>query len=752
MRVLELMNRENNWKEILQEAPYFINIKEKDDYVLLKYNQIFSDFSNEIVRECRGAIFRKNVDGRWICVCRGFNKFMNFGQDGADTIDWNSAIVMEKVDGCFSGEDRVMLADGTSKKIKTIVNNKENISVLSYNFNTKTIEPKKVIGWSRSVAKRPLSDWLTIHLKHTKTKLYGKIPQHCIITPTKNHQFFVKRNDTIQEILAENLKVGDILLTPIVGLTTIEEQVILGTLLGDGSCSYYQEQDKSRDKGIRFCHSKKQEEYVKFKASLLQRLGGQVKNIVSLNSYGAEKTIYQSFVNPGISLCYNIAYKNYHKEISYEWLQRLGWLGFAIWYMDDGSLQTGCKNNSIHLHTEGFTKDEVELICKFYSDKGYKSYVQHYKKYYIINFSTEASELIWREIRKFIPECMQYKLPERHRGFFEKIVDTETPKIILSEGYIEKINDGLISHYYGDEDYAYSYDIEVEDNHNYFCQGVLVHNSLIKFFWDNGKWHIATNGQIDAFETVVDDRGWTFGHLVYKALGGEYRFNKLTMLLDSNFTYLFELVSPMTQVVIPYPETKLYYLGARDMVTMRENKFKDYKIIKAFGISIPKHYPIHNITECIGEANRMTKDEEGFVVVDKNYNRIKVKSPEYLRAARLANNNVVTIKRIVKMIRDEQIDDFLAYCPQHSNEVEEVIAALTKMEEEAEKEWAEVKELAWKEKKEFVRIIEDNGFKWPHYLYWKYNDNGRAPSQFFNNMTLKKITELIREELDEEGN
>lgn len=375
MRVLELMNREDNWKEILQEAPYFINIKKKDEYVLLKYDQIFSDFSNEIVRECRGAIFRKNVDDRWICVCRGFDKFMNFGQDGADTIDWNSAIVMEKVDG-----------------------------------------------------------------------------------------------------------------------------------------------------------------------------------------------------------------------------------------------------------------------------------------------------------------------------------------------------------------------------------------SLIRCFWDNGKWHIATNGQIDAFETVIDDRGWTFGHLVYKALGGEYRFNKLTMLLDPNFTYLFELVSPITQVVIPYPETKLYYLGARDMVTMKENKFKDCVVINAFGISNPKHYSIHNIAECIEEVNKMTRDEEGFVVVDKNYNRIKVKSPEYLRAARLANNNVVTIKRIVKMIRDEQIDDFLAYCPQHSKEVEEVIAALTKMEEEAEKEWEEVKELAWKEKKEFVRIVRDNGFKWPHYLYWKYNDNDRAPSQFFNNMTLKKITELIREELDEESN
>lgn len=376
MRVLELMNREYNWKEILQEAPYFINIKEKDDYVLLKYNQIFSDFSNEIVRECRGAIFRKNVDGRWICVCRGFDKFMNFGQDGADTIDWNSAIVMEKVDG-----------------------------------------------------------------------------------------------------------------------------------------------------------------------------------------------------------------------------------------------------------------------------------------------------------------------------------------------------------------------------------------SLIRCFQDNGKWHIATNGQIDAFEICINDEGLTFEDLVFKALGGQEQFSKLTYLLDCNFTYMFELVSPITQVVIPYPNTELYYLGARDMITMREDRLKDNSIMAKFGIKQPKYYAtIHDIEECIRNANEMSKDNEGFVVVDDCYNRIKIKSPEYLRAAKLNNNNRITIKRVVEMMREEQLDDFIAYCPQHEEVVNKVIGALKEIEEECAKEWEEVKEFACKEKKEFVSIVKDKGAKWPHYLYWKYNDGGRAPSQFFNNMTLKKITELIREELDEESN
>lgn len=376
MRVLELMNRENNWKEILQEAPYFINIKEKDDYVLLKYDQIFSDFSNEIVRECRGAIFRKNVDGRWICVCRGFNKFGNFGESYTPKINWKNAAVVEKIDG-----------------------------------------------------------------------------------------------------------------------------------------------------------------------------------------------------------------------------------------------------------------------------------------------------------------------------------------------------------------------------------------SLIKFFYDDEKWHIATNGQIDAFEISINDEGLTFGDLVLKALGGQEQFSKLTYLLDHNFTYMFELVSPITQVVIHYPNTELYYLGARDMITMREDRLKDKSIMAKFGIKQPKYYAtIHDIEECIRNANEMGKDNEGFVVVDDCYNRIKVKSPEYLRAARLNNNNRITIKRVVEMIREEQLDDFIAYCPQHEEMVNKVIGALKEMEEECAKEWEEVKEFARKEKKEFVSIVKSKGVKWPNYLYWKYSNSEGAPSQFLGKMSVKAITDLIRRELDEESN
>lgn len=736
MEVLNFMNANKNWREILAGEPYNITIKDYNGYTLLKYNQLSSDFSLPIVRESRGAIFYQRDDGSYECVCRAFDKFMNYNQDGADKIDWASAVVEEKIDGCFSGYDCVMLADGTARKIKTIVNNKENVYVLSYNFDTKTIEPKKVIGWNKSVTKRPSSDWLTIHLKRIKTKLKGKFSQHCVITPTRNHQFFVKRNGVIQEILAENLNVGDILLTPIVGLTEIEKQVILGTLLGDGSCTYYQEQDKTRDKGIRFCHSRKQEEYVKFKASLLQRLGGQVKNIVASNSYGKEKTQYQSLVNSGISLCYNVAYKNYHKQVSYEWLQQLGWLGFAIWYMDDGSLQTGCKNNSIHLHTEGYTKDEVELICKFYTDKGYKSYVQHYKEYYIINFSTEASELIWKEIRKFIPECMQYKLPERHRGFFEEIIDTEVPKMILSEGYIEKIDNGLTMHNPYKEDSIYSYDIEVEDNHNYFCQGALVHNSLIKMWHHNNQWRIATNGTIDAFTAEATDTK-SYGDLVVEALGGLDKVPDFCSILDKNYTYMFELVSPETQLIVSYPETKLYFLGRRNIVSMREDKEKpNYP-----GIRAPKQYPLSSIDECLAYVKTMTKDEEGFVVRDKYFRRIKIKSPEYLIAFGANNNNRITEKRIIRMLKNNTIDDFLAYCPQHKAKVDDVLSRIFAICAQLEDDWATNQPVS--SRKEFALRIKN--LKTKGFLFCKYDDPSLKAIDYILSLFTKTILRFLEE-------
>lgn len=98
LKVVKFIKSNENWRELLSSKPYFIEIKEDEDLILLKYNQIESDFNNEIVRECRGLIITSDD---FTPVCIPFFKFGNYGEGYSDTnkINWTNAKVLEKLDG-----------------------------------------------------------------------------------------------------------------------------------------------------------------------------------------------------------------------------------------------------------------------------------------------------------------------------------------------------------------------------------------------------------------------------------------------------------------------------------------------------------------------------------------------------------------------------------------------------------------------------------------------------------------------------
>ena len=85
-----------NWRELLQDFPYYLSVVDDEKYFLLKYQQTKSDFNNDIVKECRGIIFNTTTLKP---VCVPFFKFGNYGESYADEIDWNTAKVQEKIDG-----------------------------------------------------------------------------------------------------------------------------------------------------------------------------------------------------------------------------------------------------------------------------------------------------------------------------------------------------------------------------------------------------------------------------------------------------------------------------------------------------------------------------------------------------------------------------------------------------------------------------------------------------------------------------
>lgn len=90
-----------------------------------------------------------------------------------------------------------------------------------------------------------------------------------------------------------------------------------------------------------------------------------------------------------------------------------------------------------------------------------------------------------------------------------------------------------------------------------------------------------------------------------------------------SFTYNFELVSPYTQVVIPYEKPKLYFLCSVENATLMELPSWDYP----FDVLKPKVKELSSYEECARAAKELPWDEEGYVVRDKFGHRVKIKSP-----------------------------------------------------------------------------------------------------------------------------
>ena len=119
LKVLEFIQaHRNDWEELLSQEPYFLKVSRDNVFnhrlVMLKYNQLDSDFHEEMVRESRGLIF--DEDSLEV-VSVPFFKFGNYGESYAPNIDWESAIITEKRDGSlmkvsYIGDDVLISTNG----------------------------------------------------------------------------------------------------------------------------------------------------------------------------------------------------------------------------------------------------------------------------------------------------------------------------------------------------------------------------------------------------------------------------------------------------------------------------------------------------------------------------------------------------------------------------------------------------------------------------------------------------------------
>jgi hypothetical protein len=199
-----------------------------------------------------------------------------------------------------------------------------------------------------------------------------------------------------------------------------------------------------------------------------------------------------------------------------------------------------------------------------------------------------------------------------------------------------------------------------------------VDGSLIKIWWD-GDWNISTNGTIDAFKAELGDIKFvSFGAYFIETLLKYYNNStEFYGTLDEDKTYMFELVGPYNRVVIPYDEPALYFLGARNKYTGEEFNCSSLSAgaLLMGRFRLPAHYSLSSLSDCLKAAELKSWDDEGFVVCDAKFNRVKIKSPAYVLAHYARNNNVINRKHLIKVILDNEMAEFLCYAEDYKDEL-----------------------------------------------------------------------------------
>jgi recombination protein RecA len=366
--------------------------------------------------------------------------------------------------GCMSYNTRITLADGSQEKIGKIVNQRMDVEVLSYDPVTCQIVPRKIVSWfNNGPAER--------FLQFTVTKSGGNGRSQ--FAATENH---LVRTPGGWRAAGELIAGDRLLVSEPHRLSDQQMQVVLGSLMGDGNLS----PNRHGRSGVRFRlgHSAKQAAYLDWKVSLL----GNIKCARSANAKGAVFADFTPLAE--LAELHDVVYFGAGKKhLTWDYLKALTPLALAIWYMDDGSFTLRPKG--LQERTQGGS-GRIEICVEAMSEGSRERLVQYLRdthgldvrlraagalKKAVLVFSTAGTEKFQKLVAPFVHPSMEYKLLPRFRQQFSVQPEYAEPELRLQPARILDI------HVKPRTRSMNRFDIEVEGNHNYFVDGVMVHNS-----------------------------------------------------------------------------------------------------------------------------------------------------------------------------------------------------------------------------------------------------------------------------------
>ena len=131
--------------------------------------------------------------------------------------------------------------------------------------------------------------------------------------------------------------------------------------------------------------------------------------------------------------------------------------------------------------------------------------------------------------------------------------------------------------------------------------------------------------------------------------------------LNKELTYVFELVSRHNQIVVDYPDPRVYLLAARHTATGKEIAIETLRLDH---VRRPKTWLIKDPVSLGAFINAFSTSElEGAVVCDSAFRRLKIKSMAYVLAHKSKDSVTASPRNALEAIICEKIDDIVPLVP-----------------------------------------------------------------------------------------
>lgn len=357
----------------------------------------------------------------------------------------------------------------------------------------------------------------------------------------------------------------------------------------------------------------------------------------------------------------------------------------------------------------------------------------------------------WREILTSAPYCL--KTDEKTMNGKDYIlfkynqIDSDLSNDVVKEcrGIIIRKNDLKVVCYPFNKFFNYGETNAAKIDFNTAKVQEKVDGSIMKMWYD-GEWFISTNGKIDAAEPTCTV-GKNFKELFLESLQNHFndidKYNSFLQLLDNhikegkNYTYIFEMVHPLNRIVIQYDKPDVRHIGTRDNDTYKELNID-------IGVKKPTDYHFNSIQDVVDMAHTLSYSEEGYVVVDANWNRVKVKSPAYLAVHHLKNNNVLSAKRVMEIIMKNEQEEVLSIFPEFTEYFNVATEKFNAFKNDVLNSISEVKKLEFSTKKEFALFVLKNRLS---DFFFKVYDNRYTYDDlnlYLDNVGAEKIADLLK--------